>query len=95
MNRLEHIKIDKKYKNRLRFEYEGKIVSMLYPCEYTMNTYEILCIKGGLFDDVERFLTMYEAVTATIKYLIPDMNINERTKQLNNYKTAEIFGFYN
>jgi hypothetical protein len=33
-------------------------ISLIYPCYHTMNKFEIYCIEGDLFDDVERFHTL-------------------------------------
>ena len=33
-------------------------ISLLYPCYATLDTYEIYCIKGNLFEDINRFETL-------------------------------------
>ena len=33
---------------------------MLTPCRATMNLYEIFCIEGDLFEDIERYDTLEE-----------------------------------
>ena len=36
-------------------------ISLLHPSWVTMNTYEIYCIKGILFQDIERYDSLEEA----------------------------------
>lgn len=38
-----------------------KEISLVYPCYYTLDTFEIYCIEGDLFDGVERYNTLREA----------------------------------
>lgn len=47
---------------------KGKI-SLIYPCFFTRNTYEIYCLEGDLFEGTERYDTMKEAETAIMEYL--------------------------
>jgi hypothetical protein len=42
---------------------------MIHPCIATMGSYEIYCIEGELFDDVERFSTLEEAENRVIELL--------------------------
>lgn len=44
-------------------------ISLLPPCEATFYSFEIYCIKGYLFDDIERYDTLEEA-EARIKELL-------------------------
>tara|TARA_B110000977_G_C10960429_1_gene448322 strand:- start:878 stop:1063 length:186 start_codon:yes stop_codon:yes gene_type:complete len=44
-------------------------ISMIYPCEFTMDEYEIMSIDGDLFDDVERYPT-HEQVMERINNLL-------------------------
>lgn len=44
-----------------RYETEKGCISLLKPCHATFQSYEIYCISGGLFDDVERYHTLEEA----------------------------------
>mgnify|MGYP003394976998 CR=1 FL=1 len=44
-------------------------ISLLYPSWATMDMYEIYCIKGNLFEDIERFETLKEAEERIIKLL--------------------------
>lgn len=37
-------------------------ISMIPPCWVTMDMYEIYCLEGNLFDDIERFYTKEEAM---------------------------------
>jgi hypothetical protein len=36
-------------------------ISLVYPCYSTFNSYEIYCIEGSLFEDIERYKTLEEA----------------------------------
>ncbi len=36
-------------------------ISMLYPCKATFDSFEIYCIEGDLFQDIERYETLEEA----------------------------------
>ena len=36
-------------------------ISMAFPCPSTQGMFEICCINGGLFDDVELFLSKEDA----------------------------------
>ena len=36
-------------------------ISLIYPSYASMDLYEIYCIKGDLFDDIERFDSLEEA----------------------------------
>lgn len=45
-----------------RFVTDKGEISLVYPIYYTSNTYEIYCISGELFEDVERFDTLDEAI---------------------------------
>lgn len=44
-----------------RYKTDKGEISLVHPCMVTMNAYEIFCIEGGLFDDVERFDTLKDA----------------------------------
>ena len=44
-----------------RYETEKGIISCVHPCFATFDTYEICCVKGDLFDDIERYNTLEEA----------------------------------
>lgn len=37
-------------------------ISIIPPCQFTMDMYEIYCLEGNLFDDIERFYTKEEAM---------------------------------
>ena len=43
-----------------RYSSEKGLISLLEPCGATMGCYEICCIGGNLFDDIERYDTLYE-----------------------------------
>ena len=47
--------------NSYRYKTKKGEISLLYPCFATHNYYEIYCIEGDLFDDIERFDTLGEA----------------------------------
>jgi hypothetical protein len=44
-----------------RYETDKGIISMVFPCFANFETYEIYCIKGELFRDVERYDTLEDA----------------------------------
>lgn len=44
-----------------RYKTEKGEISLLEPCMVTMGMYEIYCIEGDLFDDIERYDTLEEA----------------------------------
>jgi hypothetical protein len=43
-----------------RYSSEKGLISLLEPCGATMGCYEIYCIGGNLFDDIERYDTLDE-----------------------------------
>ena len=45
-----------------RFKTTKGVISLLEPCFATLEMYEIYCIEGDLFGDVERFDTYDEAI---------------------------------
>tara|TARA_S200002703_G_scaffold81197_1_gene70073 strand:- start:1426 stop:1671 length:246 start_codon:yes stop_codon:yes gene_type:complete len=49
-------------------------ISLLSPCRATFDSFEIYCLEGYLFDDIERYDTLEEA-EARIKELL---TINNR-----------------
>ena len=46
-------------------------ISLLTPCRATMNCFEIYCIEGDLFEDIERHDTLEEAETRINALLLP------------------------
>jgi len=44
-----------------RYKTDKGEISMVYPCSDTMFEYEIFCILGDLFDDIERYETIEES----------------------------------
>ena len=46
-----------------RYKTDKGEISLLHPCYATFQSYEIYCISGGLFDDIERYDTLEEAET--------------------------------
>lgn len=49
-------------------------ISMLNPCYATFNSYEIYCIEGDLFEDIERYKTIEEAEDRINELLTPKTN---------------------
>ena len=45
-------------------------ISLVGPCMATMQLFEIFCIEGDLFDDVERYDTKEEAVSRIKELLL-------------------------
>ena len=45
------------------YRYQNDIgeISLVYPSRITFNSYEIYCIEGNLFEDIERFDSLEEA----------------------------------
>ena len=43
-----------------RYSSEKGLISLLEPCGATMGCYQIYCIGGNLFDDIERYDTLDE-----------------------------------
>jgi hypothetical protein len=44
-----------------RYKNEKGEISLIHPCRATMDSYEIYCCEGDLFEDIERFSTLEEA----------------------------------
>jgi hypothetical protein len=44
-----------------RFSTDKGEISLVGPCRATFYTFEIYCINGDLFDDIERYDTLEEA----------------------------------
>lgn len=44
-----------------RYKTEKGIISLVHPCAVTFGQYEIYCIEGDLFEDIERYDTFREA----------------------------------
>tara|TARA_R110000796_G_scaffold161858_6_gene278656 strand:- start:1989 stop:2228 length:240 start_codon:yes stop_codon:yes gene_type:complete len=44
-----------------RYKTDKGEISMIYPCQSTFNSYEIYCIEGNLFEDIERYSTKEKA----------------------------------
>ena len=66
-----------------RYKTDKGEISMLTPCRATMGTFEIYCIDGGLFDDIDRFKTLEEAENRINKLLKHPTVRNFRTVQIN------------
>jgi len=52
-----------------RYKSEKGEISLVYPTSYTGNTFEIYCIDGDLFEDVERYETLKQAEKRIVKLL--------------------------
>lgn len=46
-----------------RYKTDKGEISLLHPCMSTFEQYEIYCIEGALFADIERYETLEEAET--------------------------------
>ncbi len=53
-----------------RYSSEKGLISLLEPCRATMGCYEIYCIGGNLFDDIERYETLDEVENRIKKLLL-------------------------
>lgn len=49
--------------NSHRYKTDKGEISCVHPCMATMDRYEIYCIEGELFGDIERYDTLEEAET--------------------------------
>lgn len=47
--------------NSHRYKTDKGEISLLYPSYATMNMYEIYCITGNLFEDIERYKSLEES----------------------------------
>lgn len=54
-------------------------ISLIYPSFATNDMFEIYCIEGELFDDIERFITLEEAEDR-IKYLLDAVRLDRDEK---------------
>lgn len=55
-----------------RYETDKGIISMVFPCYANFQTYEIYCIEGNLFEDVERYETIELAEKRVIELIGSD-----------------------
>lgn len=46
-----------------RYKTDKGEISCIHPCMATMGCYEIYCIEGDLFEDIERYDTLEESET--------------------------------
>ncbi|MBT7452148.1 MAG: hypothetical protein HN793_15020 [Rhodospirillaceae bacterium] len=53
-----------------RYSSEKGLISLLEPCRATMGCYEIYCLGGNLFDDIERYDTLDEVENRIKKLLL-------------------------
>ncbi len=47
----------------------GGEISLVHPCQMTFEAFEIYCIEGDLFEDIERFDSLAEAEARIIELL--------------------------
>ena len=52
-----------------RYSSDKGLISMVGPCFATMHTYEIYCLEGDLFEDIERYETFQEAEARIVELL--------------------------
>ena len=52
-----------------RYSNEKGEISLIYPSWVSMDSYEIYCIRGSLFDDIERFDSLEDAENRIFKLL--------------------------
>ena len=52
-----------------RVESEKGIISILCPCSASMSMWEILSIQGNLFEDIERFDSIFEMIDRIVNVL--------------------------
>lgn len=57
--------------NSHRYKTSKGEISLVYPCSVTFDCYEIYCIEGDLFEDIERYNTLKEAEKRINKLLKP------------------------
>lgn len=53
-----------------RYKTEKGEISLVEPCGITQNTFEIYCINGNLFEDVERYDSLEQAESSIKTYLL-------------------------
>jgi len=61
MENIEQYRIESHITALRIYEKEDKRISLIYPHRYTMNCYEICCIKEGIFDCLEKYDTLENA----------------------------------
>lgn len=67
--KIKYSVIDTGYIPSHRYESEKGIISLIDPCETSCFKFEIYCISGNLFDDIERYDSVLE-VEERIKNLL-------------------------
>lgn len=60
-----------------RYKTDKAEVSMLLPCTGTNGLFEIFCIEGNLFSDIERFATKEEAEKRIERLLLGGKKMNK------------------
>lgn len=60
-NRLSTKSIPNLVGDSHRYKNDKGEISLLHPCYASMELYEIFCIEGDLFEDIERYDTLEEA----------------------------------
>jgi hypothetical protein len=51
------------------YETDIGIISLMYPCVATQHMFEINCIKGDFFNDIEMYFTLEEAERRIIELI--------------------------
>lgn len=57
--------------NSHRYKTELGEISCVHPCTSTQHMFEIYCISGNLFDDIERYPSKPEAEARIYELLVP------------------------
>lgn len=52
-----------------RYKTDKGEISLIYPTDFTFGDYEIYCVEGDLFSDIERYSSLEEAEERTTKLL--------------------------
>ena len=61
-----------------RYSTEKGEISLITPCLSTQRSYEIYCIEGELFDDIERYHTLNEAESRIFDLLGPAQQVGDK-----------------
>ena len=58
---MKRYKVNNDIVDSHRYKNDKGEISLIYPSWVSMDLYEIYCIEGDLFEDIERFDTLEEA----------------------------------
>ena len=61
--------------NFYKFSSKKGVISCLLPCVHTFNLFEIYCLEGRLFDDIERYNNI-EEVNKRVEELLQPLSLN-------------------